>query len=127
MHPQTATDMLNAAQPVPSLGAAVPIPPSADPDRCEVTLPSGAKASILIKAKGKHVMLAHRMSNNEGGVRFIFAMIAVKAIIDGRALTIEQIEEEVCDLDVLELMAIVQGKTPGKAAAAGEASSPPGT
>ncbi len=95
-----------------ALGEVVPVPATSSPDRYEVTLPSGAKAHILKKARGKHVVLAHRMSGNEGGIKFVFGLIAVKATVDGRALTIEDVEEQLEDLDVMYLMAAVQGKDP---------------
>lgn len=82
-----------------ALGGPVPVPP----DRFEVSLPSGAKAQILRRGKGKHISLASRMAGGEGGMPLIFGMIAVKAQYEGRDLTIEDVEE-LPDLDVLELI-----------------------
>lgn len=90
---------LETLQPRTSIATAM----QPDPDRFEVTLPSGAKAQILKRGKGKHISLASRMAGGEGGMKLIFGMIAVKALYNGRPLTIEDVED-LPDIDVLELI-----------------------
>lgn len=84
-----------------ALGDVVPV----NPDRFEVKLPSGAKAQVLKRGKGKHVSLASRMAGGQAGIPFIFAMIAVKVQYEGRDLTVEDVEE-LPDHDVLELIGL---------------------
>lgn len=94
----------NITVPAQAPGAASPAP------RKTITLPSGRVASILVKYKGRHVIQASRMA---GGVsdqmKFVFAIIAVKTLIDGQPITVEDIEEMDGD-DVMKLMGEAMGK-----------------
>ena len=100
-------------------------PKGGERERFEVTLPSGATARVLKKGKGADIMIATRMA---GGMqdqgKFLMAMIAVKAVIDGRALTIEDVLE-LDDLDGMALIGHVMSGAGGKASAGD--TSPPAT
>lgn len=91
--------------------------PSAE--RYEVTLPSGRVASILARGKGKHVRHASRLAGSGASeIALTLAMIAVKCLVDGKPLTVEDVDE-LDDSDVWVLMGKVMG---GKGAG-----SPPST
>lgn len=77
----------------------------AQEDTFDVTLPSGAVATILRKYKGKHLLQASRMAGGMSDlIRLVFAIIAVRARVNGKKLTIERIEGMAGD-DVMILMA----------------------
>lgn len=83
-----------------------------DPERYEVTLPSGAKAQILKHAKGKHIRLASRMAANQkhkDDLATDFGLVAVKALYNGKPLTIEDVDE-LPQADVFELLMYVNEK-----------------
>lgn len=88
-----------------SLGAGV-IP--LDPQRTRYTLTSG-KVADLLPGKGKHLRLASQMLGDRSDqVSQNFALISVLVRLDGRDLTLEDVEE--LDMhDVGELMTIVRG------------------
>lgn len=94
-----------------ALGAAMSTPAgAASPgDRNEIELPTGSKASILKKWKGKHVLQASRAAGGMADqMRFVFGIIAVKTLIDGAAITIEDIDEMDGD-DVMKLIGAAMG------------------
>jgi len=74
----------------------------------DVPLPSGKKASIR-RGKGRDLVLASRMAG--GGtdtIRLTYGIIAVLTRIDGKPITIEDVDE--MDLpDVMKLMGEVVG------------------
>lgn len=71
-----------------------------------IELPSGLKAERS-KFKGKHVKEAIRAADGDQSL-VMFAMIAASTLIDGKKLTVEQIEE-MDGMDVLALMADFNG------------------
>lgn len=82
-------------------------------DRFEVTLPvSGKVASILRRGNGKLLLKAERLTGPGvavGSMTWAMAMIAIKARIDGRDLTVEDVED-LDETDILFLMGEVLGK-----------------
>lgn len=85
---------------------------STDQERYELELPSGRKAQILRRGTGKHVERASRMAGDgAGSIALSMAMVAVKAKVDGRDLTLEDVRE-LEDVDVLRLIGAVMGKAP---------------
>jgi hypothetical protein len=77
--------------------------------RREFVCTSGLKAQILIKGKGKHLRQASRMAGNTPDqMTFSMAMVAVKALIEGKAVVLEDLLE-MDDTDVLELIGAVMG------------------
>jgi hypothetical protein len=95
----------------PASEAATPrhtAPIAAEPERLEVKLPSGARASVLSKGKGKHVRMAFRMAPGGDQGALMFAMIAVKVRVNGKPLTVEDVDE-LDDEDVLFLLGKVMG------------------
>ncbi len=93
------------------------VPPTGEPladQRFELELPSGARAQVLRHGKGRHLVRAERMcppGTNIGSMTWTLAVIAVKAMVDGKSLTLEDVED-LPDLDVLALTAAVLGKEP---------------
>ncbi len=82
--------------------------------RREVKLPSGAQVSILAKLKGKHLKAARRAASAGDGIdeeNVLHALIAQAAVIDGKAITMEDVDEMDLD-DVLYLRAFVSGNDP---------------
>ncbi len=71
-----------------------------------IDLPSGAKAERS-RFKGKHVKEAIRAADGDQSL-VMFAMIAASTLIDGKRLTLEEIEE-LDGMDVLALMADFNG------------------
>lgn len=83
-----------------------------DQERYELELPSGSKAQILRRGKGRHIELAARMLGQQPTqMQLSMAMVAVKAQVDGRALTFEDVQE-LEDFDVFALIGAVMGKAP---------------
>lgn len=113
---------MNAGKdPVSALGAGVvPVPPG----RVRYTLSSGTVCDVK-PGKGKDLRLAGRMvpEGSKDPVLYEFALIAVRCQLDGRELTLEDVDE--LDMhDAAELLAIVRGKVPSdqeKAEAAAKA------
>lgn len=96
-----------------SAGGSPPSPP--DPpkppgqERREIVLPSGTKAQVLVNGKGKHLRQASRMAGpGTDQMTFSMAMCAVKALIEGQPITLEDLYE-MSDEDVLSLIGDVMG------------------
>lgn len=82
------------------------------PERYELELPSGRKATVLKKANGRHIERASRMAGDgAGAMRLSMSMVAVKAQVDGKDLTLEDVLE-LEDHDVFALIGAVMGKAP---------------
>jgi len=93
-------------------------------DRFEITLPSGAKAQILRHAKGKHIRMASRMAaafGQKDDLAVDYGLIAVKALYNGKPLTIEDVDE-LPQADVFELLMYVNEKKRAPDSAASDAS-----
>lgn len=74
-----------------------------------VTLPSG-RAAVIRPGKGRDVKRAFQMAGPDGGnTGVLFGMIAVKVTLDGRPLTIEDVDD-LLDADVFVLLGEVMGK-----------------
>jgi len=71
-----------------------------------IDLPSGAKAT-KIEFKGKHVREAQRLSDGDQS-KALFAIIAVATLIDGKRVTMEELDE-MDGRDIIHLMAEYQG------------------
>ena len=71
-----------------------------------IELPSGVKAT-KVDFKGKHVREAQRLADGDQS-KALFAIIAVATLIDGKKITIEDIDE-MDGRDVIHLMAEYQG------------------
>jgi len=69
----------------------------------EIELTKLGKTAKCIEAKGKHIREAQRLSGEESD-KLIFALIAVCTTIDGRKLTVEEVDE-MHSADVFKLMA----------------------
>lgn len=72
----------------------------------KITLPSGAVCE-KIPFKGKHIREAIRIGGDDP-IKSVFAMISVCSLIDGKKLTVEEIDELPGE-DVIELMQEFQG------------------
>lgn len=102
----------NAATSYTALSSGVLVPESVTVTRYSTTLPSGATAQVMRQGTGKHLVLAERMCPRgtlPGSMTWNMAMIAVKCEVNGRALTLEDVEA-LPDLDVLALIAHALGK-----------------
>lgn len=74
----------------------------------EVDLPSGAKA-LIRDGKGRDLLAATRMAGGPNDpMRMVFGLLASLVTIDGRALTIEDVEDLPLP-DVLKLQGEVMG------------------
>jgi hypothetical protein len=77
--------------------------------RREHTLTSGVKVQVLTHGKGKHLRQASRIAGpGTDQMTFSMAMVAVKALVEGKAVTLEDLLE-MDDNDVLEMIGIVMG------------------
>jgi hypothetical protein len=68
----------------------------------ELELPSGAKATIAGKFKGKHIRKAQAISGGDSNL-IIYSLIAQLAQIDGASIVMEDLDE-MDGRDVLALM-----------------------
>lgn len=98
-------------------------------ERYDFELPSGKKASMIMNAKGKHLRQAARQAGqNPTQYDAYAAMIAVKTLIDGQAITVEDLDDfDEDDVGILMYEATGKGKEERKkkaAEAAGKDSSP---
>jgi hypothetical protein len=104
---EVGATVLASAVPGPGEPAATPGCPA---DRYEVKLPSGRIAYVLRKGKGRHIQAAARMAGmNADQMSLSMAMIAVKVLLDGQALTFEDVLE-LDDADVWPLLGHAMGK-----------------
>jgi hypothetical protein len=78
-----------------------------------ITLSDGRKATWR-KGKGRDLLAASRMAGGNEPMRIAFGLIAVLVSVDGKALTIEDVE----DLDMADVLAL-QGQVMGNAASLG--------
>lgn len=91
---------------------------AAAPERYELELPSGRKAQILKKASGRAIERAGRMAGDgAGSMRLSMAMVAVKAQVDGKDITLEDVLDNIEDTDVFALIGAVMGKAPTSSSA----------
>lgn len=68
----------------------------------EIILPSGKKFS-KIPFKGKHIIAAQRLMDGDPD-KYLFAITAVCGLVDGKKITIEELEE-MDGRDVMEMIA----------------------
>lgn len=81
---------------------------SADKKGREVDLPSGAKATVR-EGKGRDLLHATRMAGGPNDpMRMVFGLVASLVTVDGRALTLEDVEDMSLP-DVLKLQQEVMG------------------
>lgn len=119
-----------ASDPKTALGAGlIPLAPGRD----RYTLSTGKVADVR-KGKGRDLRLAARMAGDDSEpIAYEFALVAIKALINGQPVTIEDIDE-LSDVEASELLGICRGKVQtdaekeaAKAKAASAAPSPPST
>lgn len=115
----TVLDTISTQDASESLGTAlatgvVPTPPSVASPYYDETLPSGTPVQILRRGTGKHLILAERMAKPGtafGTMPWYLCLVAVKVRVNGRDVTVEEVEE-MDDLDVVFLVGKVLGKGP---------------
>lgn len=91
-------------------------------NRVDVKLSDGRTASVLYAMKGKHLRQMGRMVGaNPDKFQSILAQVVVATLIDGRSLTLEELD----DWDDDDIYAIIMGAQNAKEAAKGKALAPP--